>query len=140
MFELKDKPIRWRTKRRMSFLLVSHKDGSSLYMRGCFDPQDKTIYWYTEAQKGSFAGGCCRQGKLPITVCNTCGRWRSELCALIIAAVTTMFWETYLCRENKPVFVLPSEVTIPFIKSINEESFAVNEWKQVKERKPSMIK
>lgn len=140
MFELKDKPIRWRTKRQMSFALVSFKDESSLHVRCCFDPQDKAFYWYVEAQRGSFAGGCCRQGKLPITVGNTCGRWRSELRALIIAEVTTMFWESYLRREAKPVFVLPSEVTIPFIKAINEESFSVNKWKRVKERKPSMIK
>ena len=138
MFELKDKPIRWRTKRKMSFLLVSHKDGSSLYVRGCFDPKDKTIYWYTEAQKGSFAGGNCRRGKLPITVGNTCGRWRKELCAEIIAAVTTMFWECWMTRTRR--CIIPQDVSIPFIRIITEDNFAEQEWKLVKERKPSMIK
>ena len=130
MFELKkDKPIRWRTKRKMSFLLVSHKDGSSLYVDGWFDPKGKTIYWCAEAKKGSFTGGFCRRGKLPITVGNTCGRWRKELCAEIISAVTTMFWESWVTVTRR--YILPHGVSIPFIRIITEDNFAEQEWKRV---------
>ena len=126
MFEIKEKPLRWRKKKK---ILVKKWDcvyKCALFVLAMYEPKTKIMRFKVFALGGPFGNGCIRCGKFSITDENRTG-WRSVLLVKIISAVVFLYRDIYAGFDD-PDLPVKDNGFVPFIHDLNEEDFAENKW------------